>query len=102
MGLSRQQLDRIERGEVSVRFLPALRFCEFTDTSPSWLAFRDPDLPFRFFWLEYDSAHEKAYRVLRNITGVAASQIASDAIFLDVMQRHKSDYQREAIPVYES
>jgi transcriptional regulator with XRE-family HTH domain len=97
MGLSRQQLDRIERGEVAVRFLPALRFCEFTDTNPLWLAFGEPEVPFRFFWLEYDVTCERGYRPLLNITGIAASQIPSDAIFLEVMQRHKKDYQAAAV-----
>lgn len=42
IGLSRNQLNRIERGEVSVRFRPAWEFCRFMDLNPLWLAFGDP------------------------------------------------------------
>jgi transcriptional regulator with XRE-family HTH domain len=93
MLLSLPQLKRVERGEVSVRFLPALRFCEFTDTNPLWLAFGDPENPFGFYWIQHTPDREVGYRVLANITGVAASEVAGDAIFLEVMQRHKRDYQ---------
>lgn len=96
MGLSRQQLDRIERGDVSVRFVPGLRFCEFTNRNPLWLAFGEPENRFGFYRIEYDPTPKRGYRVLRNITRIGASQIASDAIFLEVMQRDKKDYRAES------
>jgi transcriptional regulator with XRE-family HTH domain len=49
--LSRDQLKRIESGEVPVRPLPALRFCEFTNRNPLWLAFGEPENRFGFFWV---------------------------------------------------
>jgi transcriptional regulator with XRE-family HTH domain len=49
MGLSPDQLKRIERGQVAVRLLPALFFCQFADVNPLWLAFGDPEKRFSFF-----------------------------------------------------
>ena len=49
--LSRDQLKRIECGKVAVRPLPALRFCEFTNRNPLWLAFGEPENRFGFFWV---------------------------------------------------
>ncbi len=42
IGLSRDQLNRIERELVSPRFSPAWIFCEFTGANPLWLAFGEP------------------------------------------------------------
>jgi transcriptional regulator with XRE-family HTH domain len=42
IGLSRDQLNRIERGLVSPRFSPTWTFCEFTGANPLWLAFGEP------------------------------------------------------------
>jgi transcriptional regulator with XRE-family HTH domain len=42
IGLSRDQLNRIERGLVSPRFAPCWTFCEFTGANPLWLAFGEP------------------------------------------------------------
>lgn len=40
--LTPDQLNRIERGTVALRFGPAWKFCEFTQTNPLWLAFGEP------------------------------------------------------------
>lgn len=40
--MSSQQLNRVERGTVSLRFRPGWEFCEQTGTNPLWLAFGDP------------------------------------------------------------
>lgn len=50
MLLSRDQLKRIERSEVAVRLVPALRFCEFANRNPLWLAFGEDENRFGFFW----------------------------------------------------
>jgi transcriptional regulator with XRE-family HTH domain len=39
IGLSRDQLNRIERGEVAVRFFPAWHLCRLANLNPLWLAF---------------------------------------------------------------
>lgn len=42
IGISADQLNRIERGTVSLRLGVAWDFCELTSTNPLWLAFGDP------------------------------------------------------------
>ncbi len=75
MGLSRDQLNRIERGEVAVRFFPAWNFCRFTGINALWLAFGETEGKFGF-------------------TEVANSEVPDDALFLDVM-RARGDAYRE-------
>jgi transcriptional regulator with XRE-family HTH domain len=78
-GLSRDQLKRVESGETAVRFGPAFLFCHFTNTSPLWLAFGEPERRFGFF-------------------GVASEGLAQDirehrdATFLEIMQRNREDF----------
>lgn len=73
MGLSRDQLRRVERGEVAIRFFPAWNFCQFSDTSPLWLAFGDPEPRFGF-------------------VGCANSNVEEQAGFLEVMERYGERY----------
>ena len=73
MDLSRDQLRRIERCEVAVRFFPAWEFCRFTDTSPLWLAFGDPEKPSGF-------------------VSCANSTVSKDAGFLEVMRKYGERY----------
>jgi transcriptional regulator with XRE-family HTH domain len=73
MGLSRDQIKRIERGEVAVRFFPAWHFCQLTDTNPLWLASGDPEGRFGF-------------------VGCANSSVPGDARFLAVMQKYGERY----------
>jgi transcriptional regulator with XRE-family HTH domain len=49
MGVTRDQLNRVERGEVAVRCFAGLRFCRVTNTNPLWLAFGEPEKRFGFF-----------------------------------------------------
>src|SRR5437870_2111735 len=42
LAISADQVNRIERGLVSLRLGPAWDFCELTKTDPYWLAFGDP------------------------------------------------------------
>jgi DNA-binding XRE family transcriptional regulator len=76
MLLSRDQLKRIERGEVAVRFFPVLFFCDFTNTNPLWLAFGEPEKRLGFF-------------------GVRGGKVSQDlmenpnARFLEIMQTHR-------------
>jgi len=95
MGISRQQLDRIERGEVAVRFVPALRFCEFTNRNPLWLAFGEDQNRFGFFW-----PREKEVGIweIVNIGGDWASDQAvvkaasEDATLLQTLQKHRERF----------
>ena len=73
MGLSRDQVKRIERGEVAARFFPAWNFCQFADTNPLWLAFGDPEPRFGF-------------------VECANSNVDDNASFLEVMQRYGERY----------
>jgi transcriptional regulator with XRE-family HTH domain len=41
IGLTVDQIRRVENGIVSLRFRPGWRFCAFTRTNPLWLAFGD-------------------------------------------------------------
>lgn len=92
MGLSRQQIDRIERGEVAVRFRPAILFCRFAGINPLWLAFGEPENRFGFFWIMHDPSSQKGYRVLANVTRIAALEMAADSLFLGEIQRNKELY----------
>jgi transcriptional regulator with XRE-family HTH domain len=73
MGLSRDQLKRIERGEVAIRFFPAWNFCQFTNLNPLWLAFGDPEKRFGF-------------------VACANSTVQDEALFLEVMQTYGERY----------
>jgi transcriptional regulator with XRE-family HTH domain len=46
--LSRDQLNRVERGEVAVRFFPAWHFCRLANLNPLWLAFGGSEEKARF------------------------------------------------------
>jgi transcriptional regulator with XRE-family HTH domain len=48
IGLSRDQLNRIEQERVAPRFSPTWAFCELTSTNPLWLAFGSPYQPIGF------------------------------------------------------
>jgi transcriptional regulator with XRE-family HTH domain len=41
LSISADQLNRVERGSVGLRFATAIEFCELTKTNPLWLAFGD-------------------------------------------------------------
>lgn len=78
MGISPDQLNRVEREEIGVRFLAAWSFCRFTDRNPLWLAFGDseektgfsecvnsniPDLKFLFVM----QCYADRYRLFRSL-----------------------------------
>jgi transcriptional regulator with XRE-family HTH domain len=73
MGLSRDQLRRIERGDVAVRFFPAWNFCQFTNINPLWLAFGDPEPKHGF-------------------VECANSNVPDDATFHSVLQAYGEQY----------
>jgi transcriptional regulator with XRE-family HTH domain len=93
MGISRGQLRRIENGEVAVRFFPAWNFCQYTNISPLWLAFGDPEprdgfvscanntVPSESRFLEIMERYGEQYRTLRFIT--QESWFASGDVFSD-------------------
>lgn len=83
MGLSRDQLKRIERGEVSVRFFPGWNFCQFADANPLWLAFGDPEKRFGF-------------------VACANATVDENARFLDVLKRYGERYRTFRFFVHES
>ena len=80
IGLSRDQLRRIERAQVAVRFFPAWHFCQFTNTNPLWLAFGEPEARHGFIacanssvptdarFLQVISAYGEQYRTFRFLT----------------------------------
>jgi transcriptional regulator with XRE-family HTH domain len=76
MGLTPDQLKRIESGEVAVRFFPAILFCQFADINPLWLAFGEPEKRFGFFGVKFTIAVEKTFKPR----------------FLEVMERNKERY----------
>jgi transcriptional regulator with XRE-family HTH domain len=83
MGLSRDQLRRIERGEVAVRFFAAWNFCQFSNTNPLWLAFG-----------ESDGRH--------GFVTCANSTLPDDARFLEILQKYGSRYRRLRFLTHES
>jgi transcriptional regulator with XRE-family HTH domain len=80
IGLSRDQLKRIERGEAAVRFLPAFLFCYFTRTSPLWLAFGQPEKRFGFF----------------GVRPIVATEDPA-VTFLEVMQRNRARFRNASV-----
>jgi len=95
MGLSRQQLDRIERGEVAIRLGPALRFCEFTNRNPLWLAFGEPQNRFGFFWpREKEAGSWEIVSVGGDWTSdqVVAEAASKDATLLQTIRRHRERF----------
>src|ERR1700719_1229433 len=46
--LSRQQVDRIERGKAVAKFEAMLEVCHFLDVNPLWLGFGKPEEKLRF------------------------------------------------------
>jgi hypothetical protein len=80
MGLSRDQLKRIEGGQAVVRFSPAFLFCHFTSTSPLWLAFGEPEKRFGFFGV-------------RPVVGTEDPTIG----FLAAMQRNRSRFHNASL-----
>src|SRR5437899_4658877 len=76
IGSSPDQLKRIERGEVAMRFLPAILFCQLADISPLWLAFGEPEERSGFFGVQFAIAVEKTF----------------EPGFLEVMKRNKERY----------
>jgi transcriptional regulator with XRE-family HTH domain len=83
MGLSRDQLNRIETGAVAPRFFAAWNFCQFTDTNPLWLAFGDPEARFGF-------------------VACANSNVSDGARFLDVLQTYGERYRTFRFIVHSS
>jgi transcriptional regulator with XRE-family HTH domain len=79
MALSRDQLNRIERGEVAIGCFAALRFCREANINPLWLAFGEPENRFGFF--SPDPGHTN-------------DDIRSR--FLQVMQRDEDRYRGES------
>jgi transcriptional regulator with XRE-family HTH domain len=75
--LTEDQINRVERGNVSLRFGPGWRFCELTQTNPLWLAFGDlyPRIGF--------AAHPSA-----------DSQLESPDLFQDIMGNWAMGYAR--------
>lgn len=76
IGLSRDQLARVEAGSVAPLFGPAWRLCQFLALNPLWLAFGD-----RYSskeWIDYHFAPEHT--------------IEEGERFLDVMRRHETGY----------
>src|SRR5882724_5646748 len=76
MGVSPDQLKRIERGEVAVRFFHAILFCQFADINPLWLAFGEPEKRFGFIGASFAIAVEKTF----------------EPGFLEVMKRNRERY----------
>lgn len=80
LGLSRDQIDRMERGSTAIRFFPAWSFCRLTDISPLWLAFGDAEAKYGFVecanstvpsnseFAEVMRTYGKRYRVYRFLT----------------------------------
>ena len=97
MRLSRDQLKRIERGEVAVRLVPALRFCEFTNRNPLWLALGEGENRFGFFWPKETA--ERTW-VLLSIGDDWASDKAvvegnaQDLTLLNVIHAHRERFSR--------
>lgn len=83
MWLSRDQLNRIERGEVAAPFFAGLLFCLLTDLNPLWLAFGDSEERFGFFAFRGANLH----RDLNQNAG---------ATFLEILKRHRADFLRFA------
>lgn len=76
MEVSPDQLKRIERGQVAVRLLRGLFFCQFADVNPLWLAFGEPEERFGFFGVQ-----------------VAITVGTEDSVgFLEVMQTNRDRF----------
>jgi transcriptional regulator with XRE-family HTH domain len=115
MGLSRDQLNRIETGTVAPRFFAAWNFCQFTDTNPLWLAFGDAEGRFGFVacansnvsyearFLEVLQTYGERYRTLRWLTHSSWFEIGSvfsdsesllSADFIELKRRVQQDHKK--------
>jgi transcriptional regulator with XRE-family HTH domain len=74
--ITTDQLKRVERGEVALRFGIGWRFCQVTKANPLWLAFGDVYGRLGFAEWQIDVKQR------------------SDDLFLDVMKDHAFDYDR--------
>src|SRR6266542_251946 len=79
MWLSRDKLNRIERGEMAVPFFAGLLFCKLTDLNPLFLAFGNSEKRFGFFAFRGADLH----RDLNEHPG---------ATFLEILNKHRRDF----------
>jgi len=99
VGLSRQQLYRVEQGEVAIGFLPGLRFCEFTNRNPLWLAYGESQNRFGFFWPIPTASDDPRYKAFTVATAdwTSDSVVAERTTFLEAIERHKDRFSTEML-----
>ena len=85
MFLSRDQVNRIERGEVAVHFSPGLLFCQFADLNPLWLAFGEPEKLWGFFYIRSDKLAQDL-------------MARPEPTFLEIMQKYRGVFAIASIP----
>src|SRR5438552_1234598 len=83
MGISRDQLNRIERAEVATRFHPGISFCEFAEINPLWLAFGDPEK-------RYGCPNEEYIEAALILD--AAPRDAAEPTFFEFMKRNRERF----------
>jgi transcriptional regulator with XRE-family HTH domain len=93
MGLSRPQLKRIELGQVAIRPSPALRFCRFTNRSPLWLAFGEPENRFGFFWPSPMESHAAGWETFKlGVEWGSDPALRESVTFLELMRKNKARF----------
>jgi transcriptional regulator with XRE-family HTH domain len=102
LGLSRDQIERMERGSAAIRFFPAWSFCRLSGINPLWLAFGDPEAKYGFIecanstvpsgslFADVMRTYGKRYRVYRFLNQSAAFE--SGAVFSDQPSMLTADY----------
>jgi transcriptional regulator with XRE-family HTH domain len=102
IGLSRDQLNRIERGQVAVRFFPGWHFCQLTNMNPLWLAFGGAEertgfqtcgnaaVPYEAPFFETMVLCSDLYRKCRESPSSLPPRIATGAVFIPERLQHLS------------
>ncbi len=102
LGLSRDQIDRMERGSAVIRFFPAWSFCRLVDINPLWLAFGDAQSKYGFVecanstvpstsaFADVMRTYGKRYRVYRFLTH--SSMFESGKVFSDQPSMLTADF----------